>query len=518
MKVLLVSPPMPRTYWGAEYALRLTGRKALLPPLGLLTVAALLPRSWELRLVDMSVDILADEDLCWADVVMVSGMMLQKEALVEVAGRARAKGKRVVGGGAYASTSPGALIPHLDCVVVGEAENITDHLVRVLSRAGEPLPPVLEAAERPQLHHLPPPRFDLINVAAYQCIGLQWSRGCPFHCEFCDITDLYGHHPRTKTPQQFCGELDALYATGFRGSVFVVDDNFIGNRVATRSLLEAVSPWMRAHDHPFDFYTEASINLAADEALITAMVTAGFRSVFVGIETPSREALRSVHKMQNAAVDLQAAVNTLLASGLEVMGGFILGFDADGPNASHDLHRWIAQSAIPLAMVGMLVALPGTRLERRLRREGRMREEGSGDNLMRPNFQTCMGDQQLLSGYTDLMDRLYQPQAFFNRGMRMLELAPAGRWRFRRPRVDAYACLARSLWHQGLRSTYRRAYWHYLWQVITHVPWHFDRAMGLAIQGEHMIRYTHQDVLPRLRSMQRGGGVMSPRVCGAPAH
>ncbi|HEX6836865.1 MAG TPA: radical SAM protein, partial [Polyangia bacterium] len=312
MRVLLVYPSFPKTYWGAEHSLLRTGKRSMLPPLGLITVAALLPRAWSVRLADLNVRPLDDAELEWADVVFVSGMLIQRESLHAVARAARARKKPVVAGGAYASTSPDALAAEVDCVVVGEAEALMPALVAALE-GGAALPPRLEADDYPDVRTVPTPRYELLDVSAYQSIGVQWSRGCPFNCEFCDIIEIFGRRARTKTPAQLLVELDAIYATGFRGSLFIVDDNFIGNKVEARRLLGPLTAWMRAHGDPFYLYTEASLNLAGDDALIDAMVEAGFNSVFIGIETPSDEALRHTQKLQNTTVDAAEAVRKLTA-------------------------------------------------------------------------------------------------------------------------------------------------------------------------------------------------------------
>jgi radical SAM superfamily enzyme YgiQ (UPF0313 family) len=497
VRVLLIWPAFPITYWGCEYTLGLLGKKAALPPLGLLTVAALLPSSWQIRLCDCNVRALADADLEWANVVFLSGMLIQRPSLEALATRARAAGKRVVVGGAYASTSPDAVAPFADCVVVGEAEDLVRELAFMLERGG-PLPRRLQAPARPNVTSSPTPRYDLLDVGAYQSIGLQFSRGCPFNCEFCDIIEIFGRIPRIKTAEQVLAELDAIHATGFRGAVFFVDDNFIGNKVQTRRVLPRVADWMRAHDDPFFLYTEASLNLAVDDGLIDAMVDAGFGWVFIGIETPSPEALRETQKLQNTAVDAADGVRKLTARGLEVMAGFIVGFDADDAQAVEREREWIRRAPIPLAMVGLLTALPGTQLTRRLQREGRLRETSGGDFFVRTNFVTRLDEEELLAGYARLLADVYSPDAYFERAARTLELCPIERSRFRMPAAQTLEWLARSLWHQGVRSRYRGAYWRYLARVVRRCPRRLARAVGLALLGEHMIRYTAEDVLPRL--------------------
>lgn len=508
MRVLCIWPSFPTTYWGLEYALPLLGARSLLPPLGLITVAAMLPRSWEVRLCDLNVRELDPGELDRADVVFVSGMLIQRRSIEEVCALARAHSKPVVAGGPYATTSPDQLEPFADCVVCGEAEELMPELVKALEHG--PLPRRMQAHKRPDVTHTPVPRYDLLDVSAYQSIGLQFSRGCPFNCEFCDIIEIFGRVPRVKTVPQVLREFDAIHATGFHGAVFVVDDNFIGNKVEARRLLPELGRWMRAHEDPFLLYTEASLNLATDDGLIDAMVDAGFAWVFIGIETPSLEALRETQKLQNTAVDAMAGVHELTRRGLEVMAGFILGFDADDAGASTRLGEWIGRAPIPMAMVGLLTALPGTQLERRLRREGRLLDESSGAIVDRTNFVTHLDEPTLLGGYARLLAQIYSPAAYFDRCLRTLELCPEERNRFRPRPSQVITWLARALWRQGITSSYRRDYWRFLAQVARRCPKRLFRAIGVAFLGEHLIRYTAEDVLPRLEHA-RAEALRAPR-------
>lgn len=501
-QVLCVYPPMPRTYWGAEYTFPIIKRRALLPPLGLITVAAMLPAGWTVRLVDMNVADLDDGDLRRADVVFISGMLIQRPGMLEVARRARALGKTVVMGGPDVTTSPERYENAADHIVLGEAEDIMVPLCHALEdpTAATPAVPARRwrAAERPALAFSPVPRFDLLEIGAYHSMPLQWSRGCPFSCEFCDIIEIFGRHPRTKAPEQLVRELDALAATGFRGSVFLADDNLAADKGRLMAMLRAVAGWMRAHGDPFDFYSEASVTLALHDDLMRGMADAGFSAVFLGIETTATEALARTNKLQNTAIDPDEAVRRLLAHGIEVFGGFIVGFDTDDGAAIDRQREFLLGSAVPLAMVGVLTALPGTQLERRLQREGRLRDDGDGDNFGRSNFEPRMDEEEMLRGYARLLGDIYEPRAYFRRALRMLRGRVAGRQRYRMPLTTGLPYVLRSLWHQGVLASYRREYWRFLLDAVLAAPRSFPRAIAMAINGEHMIRFTEEDVLPRL--------------------
>ncbi len=505
MHTLLVHPAFPKTYWGMEYARLLTRRSALLPPLGLLTVAALLPSDWSVRLIDMSVEPLFDEDLNWADVVFVGAMQIQQESFHEVIRRAHSLGKTVIVGGAYPTTEPEAA-RNADCVVIGESEELIGPLCRDI--VGGTIKPRYKAESRPDVTRSPVPRYDLLHIEAYQSIGVQFSRGCPFNCEFCDIIEVFGRVPRTKAPEQLLREFDAIYAAGFRGMLFLVDDNFIGNKKAAKTMLPAVADWMHAKNFPFDIYTEASINLASDDKLIDLMLDAGFSSVFVGIETPSRESLAETQKIQNLRLDLTSAVEKLTRKGLEVMAGFIVGFDADDAGIFERQFTFIQNSPIPLAMVVVLSALPGSQLWRRMEKEGRLVEDWSGENFGRPNFRTQMPESVLLDGYKKLLADLYDPDAYFARCLRVLQLWPSKRpSRFRFPIGYAIGTLLRTIWRQGIRAPYRAAFWRFVAKALWRVPHLLPRFVAHAVNGEHAIRFTHEDVMPRLATAQASIGL-----------
>ncbi|MBI4700131.1 MAG: DUF4070 domain-containing protein [Deltaproteobacteria bacterium] len=497
MKVLLVYPEIPPTYWGFQHALRLAGKASSLPPHGLISVAALLPAHWELRLVDANVRPLDDGDLGWADLVLVSGMQIQKHALLDVVRRSRAAGRRVVVGGPAATVEPEAFA-EADCVFRGEAEQRIETLVRAIE-SGAPLPAVLGPPEgRPAMAAVPVPRFDLLELGRYASVSIQFSRGCPHRCEFCDVIELFGRRPRVKSSEQVLDEMAVLYARGYRGSVFVVDDNFIGHKPAARELLARLEGWQEGHGRPFDLYTEASLELASDPELVRAMVRAGFSCVFLGIETPSAQALREAGKRQNLRTDLAQAVRRLTAAGLEVYGGFIVGFDSDDASVFEQQWNFISSLPMPLAMVGVLTAPPGTALWQRLRREGRLRQGSTGDQFGRPNFVPRMDEGALLRGYRALLARLYEPEAYFRRCERYLaEVGSARPGRGVRRREDL-ATLLRAMWHLGIVGRQRACFWRLLGRSLRRSPRLLPWAVASSIRGEHLIRYTREDVLPRL--------------------
>ncbi|HEX7955788.1 MAG TPA: radical SAM protein, partial [Pyrinomonadaceae bacterium] len=396
MKVLLVYPEFPDTYWSFRHALKFEGKRSPFPPLGLLTVSAMLPEAWERRLVDMNVRRLKDSDIEWADVVLASAMIVQKESLEAVVARCKAKGRRVVVGGPYVSTSAEQM-PDADHIFVGEAEATLPEFIKDLE-AGEPKR-FYQAAERPALTATPVPDFRLADLERYSAMSVQYSRGCPFSCEFCDIIEIYGRVPRTKTNEQVLAELDALHATGWRGLVFIVDDNFIGNKRNVKRFIPDLIEWSERRGRPFSFITEASVNLAEDDDLLEQMRRANFRRVFLGIETPVEESLKEAQKGQNTRRDLLESVHRIQSYGMEVMAGFIVGFDNDPEDIFDRQINFIRESAIPLAMVGLLTALPDTQLWRRLKREGRLIKESSGNNTEASlNFIPRMDTARLVEG------------------------------------------------------------------------------------------------------------------------
>jgi radical SAM superfamily enzyme YgiQ (UPF0313 family) len=482
MRILLVYPRTPATFWSFQHVLPFVAKRAAFPPLGLLTVAAMLPAAWELRLVDQNVAALSDDDVRWADYVFLSGMIAHREGAREIARRCAALGRPVVAGGPLFTTGHQDFpeIPHFVC---GEAEGLIGELVADLAR-GAPRPQY-RAAGWPDVRTTPVPRWDLVRVRDYVTMPVQFSRGCPFECEFCDIVVMNGRVPRTKTPDQVLAELDALAAAGWRGMVFLVDDNFIGNRKRARELLHAMIDWRRARRSPMGFLTEASVNLAGDPGLLALMVAAGFKKVFVGLETPSAEGLEECGKRQNRGLDLREATRILQGAGLEVMGGFIVGFDSDGEDIFRRQFEFIQRSGVVTAMVGLLNALPQTALYARLAREGRLLAESCGNNTAAAiNFVSRLDRELLIEGYRDLMRQLYEPGDYYRRIRTFLaSYRPQGP-RLGRSWTDLRA-LAASLWVLGLRHRGRLAFWRLIVTTLVASPRKFGVAVELAILGHH---------------------------------
>ena len=485
MNILLVSPRTPNTFWSFKHVLRFVAKKAAFPPLGLLTVAAMLPRDWRLKVVDLNVDRLDDRDLRWADWVMLSAMIVQQESAREIAQRCAALGKRVIAGGPLFTTGHESFpeIPHF---VLGEAEEVMPLLIADL-RAGA-VQPVYRAPRFPSLDQTPIPRYDLVKPRNYVTMAAQFSRGCPFDCEFCDIIVMNGRVPRTKSPEQFVAELEALRRLGWKDMVFVVDDNFIGNRPRTRALLRAMIEWRERTRPTMGFLTEASVNLADDAELRALMVAAGFRKVFVGIETPSAAGLDECRKLQNRGRDLVAAVQTLQKSGLEVMGGFIVGFDSDTGDIFKQQFDFIQKSGVVTAMVGLLTALPQTRLYQRLKGEGRLLNESTGDNTTAAlNFRPRLNREVLENGYRELMRRLYEPRNYYRRIRVFLKNHRGASERLRISWVDCEA-FVKSFWLLGVWYRGRGAYWRFFFGTVFRRPRQFRVAIELAIIGHHFRR------------------------------
>jgi radical SAM superfamily enzyme YgiQ (UPF0313 family) len=489
MKALLVNPEFPDTYWSFRHALSFEGKRSAFPPLGLMTISALLPTSWERRLIDMNVRPLKSSDIVWADIIFATAMLVQKDSLRHLVQIGKALGKRVVVGGPYVTTSMEDL-PAADHFFLGEAETTFPEFLLDLER-GEARR-CYQAAERPALSNTPIPHFRLADLKQYSAMSVQYSRGCPFQCEFCDIIEIYGRVPRTKSNAQMLAELDALKATGWRGTVFIVDDNFIGNKRNVKRLLPELADWQERNGRPFTFLTEASVNLADDDELLDGMRRAGFRRVFLGIETPVEESLKEALKLQHTRGNLLDSVRKIQSYGLEVMGGFIVGFDADPEDIFERQVNFIRESAIPLAMVGLLNALPDTQLWRRLKSEGRLLAQSSGDNTSYSlNFVPKMDASRLLEGYWSLMQTLYNPGQYYQRALDCLKRVPQEE---SAPRhigfVYSVAAFMRIVFRLGIFDRWRREFWRFLWRVGTQQREKFADALRLAAMGYHCRKLT----------------------------
>ena len=525
MRALLVQGISPPAYWGYGHSLPFIGKDATHPPLGLATLAAHLPREWEIRIKDLHLGPVSDEEIRAADAVLVSGMLVQSASMHETLTRAARLGRVTAVGGPAPTTSPEAF-PEARYVFQGEAEGRLDRLLEALEhperRAERLLSPPGDA--RPGMALARVPRFDLLELKRYASMSVQVSRGCPFNCEFCDIIEMFGRVPRVKTPAQVLAELDALHALGARGGLFVVDDNFIGNRKAAGRLLPEIARWQGEHGHPFDLYTEASLDLAGDAGLVQGLVDAGFTSVFVGLETPDPDTLARTQKKQNLRMDPALAIQTLTRAGLEVFAGFIVGFDGDDQGSLERQRAFISSLPIPRAMVGILTALPRTQLWHRLEREGRLRADASGDQFDRTNFRTTMPEETLVAGYRDLLASLFSTDAFFRRCELSLRMTPARNGSGLR--AESVAALGRAAWRIGIRGDpeRRRWFWRLLRIGMEKGVDAIARAVEFSIVGEHFIRYTAEEVLPRLQQrlaeirQEAAGGAVQRGMAAGLAH
>jgi radical SAM superfamily enzyme YgiQ (UPF0313 family) len=484
MKILLVYPHYPNTFWSFRHALKFIGRKASFPPLGLLTVAAMLPVEWEKRLVDMNVRPLSDDELLWADYVFLSAMTIQRESVQEVIARCRRLGVKTVAGGPL-FTACHDDYPEVDHLVLGEAElTLAPFLADLLRGVARHL----YADDRwANLADTPIPLWGLVDVGNYAAMNIQYCRGCPFDCEFCDITALFGRKPRSKTRDQLLAELESLYVRGWRGAIFFVDDNFIGDKgKLKREVLPAIIQWMEEKEHPFYFYTEASIDLADDPRLMELMVRAGFEEVFIGIETPNGESHAESGKVQNRNRDLLASVKCIQNAGLQVHGGFIVGFDSDPPSIFDRQIRFIQESGIVTAMVGLLSAIRGTRLHQRMSDEGRLLGDGSGNNTaLDLNFIPLMNADALISGYRSILDSIYSPRNYYQRVINLLrEYRPLrlGKFRLQHGYVGA---LFKSIMFLGVIGKERLYFWKLFFWSLVRKPRLFPLAITYAIYGFH---------------------------------
>jgi radical SAM superfamily enzyme YgiQ (UPF0313 family) len=486
LKILLVYPQYPITFWSFSHALKFVSKKAAFPPLGLLTVAAMLPVEWEKKLIDMNVTALSDEDIKWADYVFISAMVVQRNSVKEVIARCKRLGARTVAGGPLFTTGYDEF-EGVDHFVLGEAE-VT--LPLFLADLAKGLPkPIYTCHEQPDISKTPVPLWSLINMKLYSSMNMQYSRGCPFDCEFCDIIVLNGHKPRTKSKDQMVAELEALHRHGWRGGVFIVDDNFIGNKKKLKTeTLPALIEWSKEKKYPFAFFTEASINLADDEELMQLMAEAGFDRVFIGIETPNEESLAECNKLPNKGRDLAAAVKTIQNHGFEVQGGFIVGFDSDPVSIFRSQINFIQKSGIVTAMVGLLNAPRGTRLYQRLKKENRLVRGFSGDNTdISLNFVPKMNYETLINGYKHILDTIYSPKQYYERVRAFLKeyKPPKVKGRISQVHFHHIEGFLKSLWFLGVMEKGRKYYWKLIISTLFRHPRAFPLSISLSVFGFH---------------------------------
>lgn len=491
MKILLVYPETPATFWSFHNALKFVSKKSSQIPLGLLTIAAFLPEEWDVKLIDMNIQKLKDNDIRRADYIFLSGMNIHLNSFKGIIKRCTQWEKPIIAGGPFVTSNHRDLLG-IDYFIIGEAEEIMPELVEDLKQ--KRLKPIYRAGQYPDLSLTPIPRWDLLNMKKYAGVNVQYSRGCPYDCEFCSITQLNGRYPRTKSQTQFIAELQSLYEIGWRGSVFIVDDNFIGNKRKLKTdILPALKEWQIQHDFPFNFMTEVSINLADDDELVKAMVDAGFRMTFVGIETPNDESLNECGKKQNQSRDLISSVKKLQRHGLIVTGGFIVGFDNDPQSIFESQIRFIQKSGIVTAMVGLLNAPVGTKLFKRLESENRLLNIMSGDNMDGSmNFIPKMKYQNLIRGYKKILTTIYSQESYYQRLVTFLKeyKLPGGK----SPKVTwtEIRALFRSIWKLGFLEKGKRYYWKLFFYSLFNFPKKFPVAITLAVYGFHFRRVVAQ--------------------------
>jgi radical SAM superfamily enzyme YgiQ (UPF0313 family) len=487
MNILMISPRYPVTFWSFKYILKYISKKAAFPPLGLLTVAAMMPREWNMRLVDLNIEKLDAQDLHWADYVMISAMLIQKDSVDEILAECAELHKKVIAGGPLFTARPEDYVDVVDHLILNEAECT---LAPFLADLENGIPQkIYRSSVFPSLQKTPLPRWDILQTKHYANLMIQFSRGCPFNCEFCDVTSLFGHNPRTKTEDQFLLELQTIYDTGWRGCLFIVDDNFIGNKKAIKSMLPRVIAWMKEREYPFELLTETSINIADDDDLIHLMTQAGFTNIFIGLETPNEESLKECSKSQNCRRDMTMSIKKLQAAGLQVFGGYIVGFDNDDENIFARQIKFIQETGVVTAMVGLLNALPNTKLWHRLKSENRLAENSSGDNTDGSiNFIPRMDKEKLIAGYNRLVKTIYSPRYYYqriNEFLRTYKPAPIirrNKYSWQRLQALMKSILYIGILGNGISQWY---YWKLMLKSLIFYRQTFAEAMTLIIYGYH---------------------------------
>jgi len=484
MNILLVSPRYPDTFWSFKAALKFISKKAAGPPLGILTISSLLPDTWKRKLVDLNVNSLKDADILWADYVFIGAMSVQADSAADVIRRCKDLKTKIVAGGPLFTGDPDPYM-HLDHLILNEAEiTLPSFLEDLKNNCAKKIYTTSEFAD---MKASPPPDYSVIKASSYSQLSVQYSRGCPFSCEFCEITSLLGHKVRVKTADQILQELTSIYETGHRGNVFFVDDNFIGNRHKLKtSLLPAISQWNSERNHPFTFTTEASIDLADDRELMSGMAKAGFEKVFVGIETPDEDSLKECNKKLNIERNLMESVQAIHSAGIEVSAGFIVGFDSDTSTIFQRQIDFIQQSGIITAMVGLLNAPNRTPLFQRLKSEGRILTSHSGDNTnYSMNFVPKMNKELLLNGYQHILNGIYSNKAYYLRLKSFISGFKPGATMKSRMNLEKILALFRSIYYIGILGKGRRYYWKLFWWSLLRRPQMFPMAITYTIYGYH---------------------------------
>lgn len=500
MNILLVYPRFPKSFWSFDKTLELINLKAQLPPLGLVTVAAILPQTWNYKLVDRNVRSVTEAEWQWADIVVLSAMIVQKPDFLATIAVAKQWGKRVAVGGPYPTAIPeDAIAAGVDYLILDEGEITLPLFVEAVER-GDLRGTFRSDGVKPDVTITPVPRYDLLELDAYAEMSVQFSRGCPFQCEFCDIIVLYGRKPRTKEPEQLLAELQALYDLGWRRSIFMVDDNFIGNKRNVKRLLKAMQPWMQTHNYPFSFATEASVDLAQDSELMQMMVDCNFGTVFLGIETPDEASLSLTHKYQNIRDPLSESVIAIARTGLRVMAGFIIGFDGEKAGAGQRVCQFVEQTAIPTALFSMLQALPDTALWHRLNREGRLLNKNADINQVTlMNFVPTRPIEDIAREYVEAFWNLYEPMTVLNRTYRHFLILGEGQKRTYAnrqtsagsPAIDWVTIRAFLIicWRQGLLRNTRWRFWSNLASMLWRYPHVAANYVSVCAQAEHFIDF-----------------------------
>jgi radical SAM superfamily enzyme YgiQ (UPF0313 family) len=518
MRVLLLNPEKPETFWNLKHICQFTGSKSLAPPLGLITVAALLPRQWDCRLVDLNTGPVTEEDWRWADLVMVSGMLIQQDGLLRLVREAKARGKTVAAGGPYPTSVPQKVLEAgADVLVRGEAEEIMPLFLSALAK-NQP-PRVIEEDGKPDITKSPIPRFDLLNLNDYATPGVQTSRGCPFNCEFCDVVNLYGRKPRHKTPEQVLAELETLYRLGWRRDVFICDDNFVGYQGHAQAVLTRLIPWMQERGEPFSFWTQASVNLGQDKEMIDLLTAANFSTIFTGIESTDTEVLAQNRKFQNIKNPPGPSVTNICVNGLSVMISFVIGFDSEKKGVDERICTFVEEHHIPFVVLNILQALPNTNLWDRLQKEGRLIEgRSSGDTQdFLLNYVPARPAAEIIGEYRAAIDRLYEPSRYLERAYRyFLAMRPTRRAladengdiqkslvaepsRFQRTKLRDLAVLLRLIWGHGVVAGYRSQFWRQLLGIYRQNPSRLVKYLICLGIGENMFRH-REEVLKKAAS------------------